>query len=257
MSLKAENMSVPFSIGFALFAWQTIYMLGIVPEKYFPSIFTVIEAFWQMLQNGELLKGEALTFSRAFIGLVGAASLGVLLAVLSDLSPVFGRGFRYISDAVQPIPPAAVVPMAVFSLGLGMKLYAFIIILVTVWPTYVNGVAALAAVSPVQINTGRSFGCSKFELLKRIKLPAAMPEIFTGIRYAATIALIAVIVSEMLAGRDGLGFMIFKKSFANRTADVFALMFAVAVTGVVLSTAVNLLRNAIVGWHKEMSVRHE
>lgn len=257
MTLKAENLSVPFSIVFALLAWQLIYGLGVVPEKYFPSIFTVIESFWQMLQNGELLRGEALTFSRALIGLVGAASLGIVLAILSDLSPVFARGFRYISDAVQPIPPAAVVPMAVFSLGLGMKLYAFIIVLVTVWPTYVNGVAALASVSPVQINTGRSFGCGRFELLTRIKLPAAMPEIFTGIRYAATIALIAVIVSEMLAGKDGLGFMIFKKSFANRTADVFALMFAVAVTGVVLNSAVNLLRNAVVGWHRKMSARQE
>jgi hypothetical protein len=81
--------------------------------------------------------------------------------------------------------------------------------------------------------------------------------ILTGIRYAATIALIAVIVSEMLAGKDGLGFMIFKKSFANRTADVFALMFAVAVTGVVLNSAVGLLRRAVVGWHREMSARHE
>lgn len=257
MTLKAENLSIPFSVAFALLCWQAIYGLGIVPEKYFPSIFTVTSAFWQMLESGELVKGEALTLSRALVGLVGAASLGIVLAILSDLSPVFGRGFRYISDAVQPIPPAAVVPMAVFSLGLGMKLYAFIIILVTVWPTYVNGVAALAAVSPVQINTGRSFGCSKLELLRRIKLPAAMPEIFTGIRYAATIALIAVIVSEMLAGRDGLGFMIFKKSFANRTADVFALMFAVAITGVVINAAVSLLRNAVVGWHKQMSARHE
>lgn len=256
MMSKGERYSVPFSVGFALVAWETVHFLGIVPDKYFPSILTIAAAFWQMLEDGQLLRGEALTFSRAFIGLIGAAALGILLAIVSDLSPVFGRGFRYISDAVQPIPPAAVVPMAVFSLGLGLKLYAFIIILVTVWPTYVNGAAALAAVSPVQINAGRSFGYGKLEILRHVKLPAAMPEIFSGIRYAATIALIAVIVSEMLAGRDGLGFMIFKKSFANRTPDVFALMFAVALTGVALNAVVGLLRNLMIGWHQQMSGRH-
>ena len=88
-------------------------------------------------------------------------------------------------------------------------------------------------------------------------MPAALPEIFTGIRYAATISLIAVIVSEMLAGRDGIGFMIFKKAFALRTAEVFGLMFLVGVNGVLLNGLVNLLRRGVTGWHIRMMERHE
>ena len=88
-------------------------------------------------------------------------------------------------------------------------------------------------------------------------LPAALPEIFTGIRYAATISLIAVIVSEMLAGRDGIGFMIFKKAFALRTPEVFGLMFLVSLNGVLLNGLVNLLRRAVTGWHLRMMERPE
>ncbi len=245
------------SVAILLGVWQLVYIVGIVPEKYFPSVLSLLAAFWQMLMSGELAKGELMTFSRAALGLSAASLLGVTLAILADLYPVFGRGFRYISDVLQPIPPAAVVPMAVFSLGLGIKLYAFVIILVTVWPAYMNGVAALSSVSPVQLAAGRSLGCSRLELLRHIKLPAAMPEIFTGIRYAATIALIAVIVSEMLAGRDGLGFMIFKKAFANRTPEVFALMFVVAINGVALNALVNGLRWLVTGWHIRMMERTE
>jgi ABC-type nitrate/sulfonate/bicarbonate transport system permease component len=145
--------------------------------------------------------------------------------------------------------------MAVFTLGLGIKLYAFVIILVTVWPPYLNGLAALSSVSKVQLETGRMLGCGKGDLLLRIKLPAAMPEIFTGIRYAATISLIAVIVSEMLAGRDGIGFMIFKKAFALRTPEVFALMFVVALNGVLLNLLVNVARRLLTGWHIRMMER--
>jgi len=245
------------SILIVMGVWQIVFLFGLAPEKYFPSIFTVAASFADMLQNGDLAKAEFLTFTRALIGLVAAALLGILLAIISDLSPVLGRGIRYISDILQPIPPAALVPMAIFALGLGYKLYAFVIILVTVWPPYMNGVAALSSVSPVQVNTGRMFGCSRWDLLWRIKLPAAMPEIFTGIRYAATISLIAVIVSEMLAGRDGIGFMIFKKAFALRTADVFALMFVVAVSGVMLNGFTNMLRRFVTGWHIRMMERTE
>jgi ABC-type nitrate/sulfonate/bicarbonate transport system permease component len=84
-----------------------------------------------------------------------------------------------------------------------------------------------------------------------------MPEVFAGIRYAATISLIAVIVSEMLAGRDGVGFMIFKKAFAMRTPEVFALMFVVGINGVLLNGLVNILRRSFTGWHMGMMERHE
>jgi ABC-type nitrate/sulfonate/bicarbonate transport system permease component len=107
----------------------------------------------------------------------------------------------------------------------------------------------------VQINTGLMLGYNRAEVLWRIKLPAALPEIFAGIRYAATISLIAVIVSEMLAGRDGLGFLIFRKAFALRTPEVYALMFVVAANGVVLNRLVALLRGWATGWHVAMMER--
>jgi ABC-type nitrate/sulfonate/bicarbonate transport system permease component len=163
-----ERLRVPISIAIVLGLWQFIYVLGIVNPKYFPSVPSIAAAFWTMTSSGELLKADGLTFGRALVGLIGAGVLGIAFAILSDVFPVFGKGFGYISDILQPIPPAAFVPMAVFSLGLGFKLYAFVIILVTVWPPYLNGVAGLNAVSPVQLNTGRMLGCNKWDLLWRI-----------------------------------------------------------------------------------------
>ncbi|WP_054005546.1 ABC transporter permease [Cypionkella psychrotolerans] len=256
-AIWAERLRVPICAALLLGAWQLVYALGVVPEKYFPSIPTIATAFWAMLNDGTVLSAWAVTFGRATVGLIGAALLGVALAIISDLSPVLSRGIRYISDVLQPIPPAAFVPMAVFMLGLGTKLYAFVIILVTIWPPYLNGVAALAGVGSVQLNTGRMFGLTNWQLLWQVKLPAALPEIFTGIRYAATISLIAVIVAEMLAGRDGIGFMIFKKAFALRTPEVFGLMFLVGLNGVLLNGLVNLLRQGLTGWHIKMMERPE
>lgn len=246
---------VLISAGLFALLWQAVVWSGVVPERYFPGIDKVAAGLLGMLASGELVTNGARTLLRAAIGLAGASLLGIGLAILSDLSPTFRKGFRPIAEMLQSIPPAALVPMAIFSLGLGAKLYAFIIILVTVWPPYFNGVAALAAVSPVQLAAGRMLGLERMGLLWQIKLPAAMPEIFAGIRYAATIAMIAVIVSEMLAGRDGIGFMLFKKAFAIRTAEVFALMFVTALMGVVLNRLVGALRWLVTGWHIRMMER--
>ncbi|MBL0371872.1 ABC transporter permease [Rhizobium sp. KVB221] len=235
--------------------WQVVAMLEIVPHKYFPSIPEIAEGFWSMLVSGELLAGDALTLTRAIIGIIGASLIGVALALLAEISPTFRAGFRPIAALVQPIPPAALVPMAVFMLGLGFKLYAFIIILVTIWPPYLNGAAALSAVSDVQVKTGKMLGLSDREILFQIKLPAAWPEIFAGIRYASTISLIAVVVAEMLAGRDGLGFMLIRKAFATRIPEVFALMFVCALNGVIMNSVINFARWRVTGWHIRMTER--
>ncbi|MET2828425.1 ABC transporter permease [Mesorhizobium shangrilense] len=234
-------------------AWQAIAMLGLVPEKYFPGIPAIAPGLWNMMTSGELARAEWLTLLRALTGLAAASVLGIGLAVLSDLSPIFRRGFAPIAALVQPIPPAAVVPMAVFMLGLGPKLYAFIIILVTVWPPYFNGVAALASVSDVQIRSGQMLGLSRWQILRQIKFQAALPEIFAGIRYASTISLIAVVVAEMLAGHDGLGFLLIRKAFALRIPEVYALMFVCAANGILMNAVVNALRWRLAGWHLRMT----
>jgi len=233
--------------------WQFVASLGLVPEKYFPGIPAIASGFWAMLKSGELFNAEWRTLTRALVGLAGASALGIGLAILSDISPTFRRGFAPVAALIQPIPPAALVPMAVFMLGLGPKLYTFIIILVTVWPPYFNGVAALASVSDVQIRSGQMLGLSRWEILWRIKLPAAMPEIFAGVRYASTISLLAVVVAEMLAGHDGLGFLLIRKAFAIRIPEVYTLMFVCALNGVVMNAMVNALRWQMTGWHIRMT----
>lgn len=233
--------------------WQSIASLGLVPQKYFPSVLAIAAGFRDMVMSGELVPAEFRTISRALLGVASASLLGIGLAVLGDLFPSFRRGFAPIAALVQPIPPAALVPMAVFMLGLGPKLYAFIVILVTVWPPYFNGVAALASVSDVQIRTGQMLGLSRWQILRQIKLPAAMPEIFAGIRYASSISLIAVVVAEMLAGHDGLGFLLIRKAFAIRIPEVYALMFVCALNGLIMNTAVNGLRWRLAGWQLRMA----
>lgn len=229
--------------------WQLVAVSGLVPKKFFPGLPEIAHGAAQMFVSGELIQGEALTLARAILGLVLASVIGIALAILSNASPFFNRGFRVVASFLQPIPPAAIVPMAIFMLGLGVELYVFIIVLVAVWSPYLNGVTALDAVPREQILTARMLNLSPLAILFRVKLPSAMPQIFAGIRYAAAVSLIGVIVSEMLAGRDGIGFLLVRKSFSIRIPETFALMFVTMLNGVFLAMLVNLARRVLTGWH--------
>lgn len=237
------------SLLLVLLVWETVSRLGIVPARYFPGLTEILSGAVEMIRSGELVAAELLTLGRAIAGLLLATLIGIALAVLSDVSPFFERGFRTITGLLQPIPPAAIVPLAIFGFGLGTQLYIFIIVMVTVWGPYLNGVAALRAVPVEQILNGRMMRMSAAEIMWRIKLPAAMPQIFAGIRYAAAVSLIAVVVSEMIAGRDGIGYLLVRKSFSIRIPETYALMFVTMMNGVLLAMLVNLGRRLLTGWH--------
>jgi ABC-type nitrate/sulfonate/bicarbonate transport system permease component len=156
------------------------------------------------------------------------------------------------TELLRPLPPAAIIPICMFAIGLGIKLYLFIIVFAAIWPVYFNTVAAFSGTSDVLLRTGRAFGCTRMELIRSIVLPQALPQIFIGIRIAATISLIGSVVTDLFAGQDGLGYLLFERAFALRIPDVFALTVLCGINGMLFNQMVLILRRFIIGWHEQM-----
>ncbi|MGZ5837388.1 MAG: ABC transporter permease, partial [Xanthobacteraceae bacterium] len=93
---------------------------------------------------------------------------------------------------------------------------------------------------------------SKLELMWSVVLPQALPQIFIGIRIAATIAVIGSVVTDFFAGQDGLGYLLFERAFALRIPDVFALTLLCGVNGMLFNELVMVLRRFVIGWHEQM-----
>jgi ABC-type nitrate/sulfonate/bicarbonate transport system permease component len=233
--------------------WAAVVWSGTVPANYFPSPLVVAEAFVAQVQSGEILRATAATFGRALAGLVAATLLGILIAVLAVRYRVFGRAFVPIADLFRSLPPAAITPVSIFFLGLGFKLYAFIIVFACFWSVFLAAHAALAGVSRQLHATARAFGYEGWARLIHVELPAALPETFIGIRIAAAVSLIAAIVAEMLAGRDGLGHLMSDAAFSLRIPDTFVGFAATMACGVVMNQLVVTLRRRAIGWHVTMT----
>ena len=105
--------------------------------------------------------------------------------------------------------------------------------------------------------TARCFGYSAWEILVRVRLPAALPEIMTGIRIGTGIALLATIAAEMLAGQSGLGFLLYDAAFSLRTPEMFAIMATTSALGLLFNTVVQQASRLVVGWHIAMTALAE
>jgi NitT/TauT family transport system permease protein len=232
--------------------WQTGVWLQVAPERYLPAPATVVRAAVTMFMSPDDMGAAAITMLRALAGFALTVPLGIALGILGALVPAFEKMLRPLSELLRPIPPAAIIPISLFAIGFGLKLYLFVITFAAIWPVYFNTIAAFSGTNDVLLRTGRAFGCRGISLIGAIVLPQSLPQIFIGIRIAATISLIGSIVTDMFAGQDGLGYLLFERAFALRIPDVFALTILCGLSGMIFNEMVLILRRFIIGWHEQM-----
>lgn len=233
--------------------WQFVVWLELVPETYFPGPVKTALALWGGLTGGELSRAAGQTMLRAVMGILGASALGIGIALLTARYQVVQRAFDPVAEFLRPLPPAALVPLSIFLLGLGWTLHAFILLFACLWPVYLSASSALKAVPTVQLRTSSVYGYEGWAKVWNVQFPAALPEIFIGIRVAAGVALMAAVVTEMLAGRDGLGFVISDSALTMRIPDVFAALVLTMLCGFTMNSLVVWARYHFVRWHLDLT----
>lgn len=237
--------------------WEAVARLGLFSADRFPPVAAIAASIVDELRSPKFLQHLGATWTRTLVGLTTAIVLGLLLALVAGQSRLVRRMLSPTVDMLRVIPPPAIVPLSMFVLGLGTPLFIFIIAFAAIWPIYMNAANALAAPEPVQMAMGRSLGYSDREILLGVRLPAALPEIFTGIRIASGTSLLAAVAAEMLAGSSGLGHLLYDAGFGMRTAEMFGLMLIIGVSGVLLNMFIGSIRRFMVGWHFRLAASAE
>jgi len=246
-------------IGIATLAvmWELVSRLEILPSEFFPPLTTVFVELYRAIISGEILQAEWLTLTRAGLGVLVAACVGISFAILTSTFRTCDALFAPIAEFLRPLPPAALIPISIFFLGIGPGLFLFTIVLAAVWPIYISATNALRSVDRTLIETGRSFGCGRWATLWQIQLPNAMPEIITGLRISVGIALLATVVVEMLAGRGGIGYLLFETAFSLRVAEMFGIMIIAGLNGILFNFLVVELGRVLAAWHFILTQRQK
>ncbi len=165
------------------------------------------------------------------------------------------RFYQLMNPLVQllrPIPPIAYIPLAILWFGLGNPPAFFLISLGAFFPVLMNTISGVRTVDEIYIRAARNLGASGATLFLRIILPAATPHILTGLRVGIGVAFIVVIVAEMIAVNNGLGFRILEAREFMWSDKIIAGMITIGLLGLAIDTGMDRINRYLLRWHRGM-----
>jgi len=239
------------SIAAVLVFWEGFARSGLVTPFMLPTFGAVLERIGSDAASGELLRNLGITLYRSLAGFFIATVLGVALGV----GMVRNRVLRWLFDPIIsvgfPMPKIAFLPIVTLWLGYYDVSKITRVVLDAFFPGVTATLAGAQAVERELVWSARNMGASERRILWEIVLPAALPQILTGLQVALPIALIVCIVAEMAMGGIGLGGAMLNASRFADSPGVFAGIVEIAVAGLGLVKGMAMLRRRLLLWHQE------
>jgi ABC-type nitrate/sulfonate/bicarbonate transport system permease component len=216
-----------------------------------PALSDVLARIWSDAWSGDLFINTALTLYRALVSFAICAVGGVGIGMAMSRNKIANWFFDPIISIGFPMPKIAFLPVVILWLGVYDVSKITIIVIDAIFPVIAATVIGIQSVERELIWSARNMGATNRELLTQIVLPAALPQIMTGLQVALPLTLIVAVVAEMLMGGYGLGgAMMTASRFANSTG-VFAGIVEIAVIGYCMVKAMALVRRRLLIWHQE------
>jgi len=240
------------SLAIVLVAWEIVARSSIVPRRIFPDVGDMAAALVPFARSGDLAYHLAATLQRTALGFGAAIVAGILLGSLFARVPWFERLVEPTFLVGYPVPKIALYPLFIFVFGINDLSKIALIFLECLYPITLQTLVGLRATDRSLLWAARGFGASRAALFWNVLIPSALPAIFSGIRIALPIAFVITIVTEIIGGNRGLGYVV---TFASQSFDYATAMAAVVVIGVVGFTFDRLvvgLRGRLIFWQRDL-----
>ncbi|VVD69888.1 ABC transporter permease [Pandoraea cepalis] len=249
--------------------WQIVTGLGWINPIILPSPLAVVAKWWQYLKptvtmadgvgawlnSSELLMDAANSLYRVVMGFLVGAVIALPLGLLMGTSSRIYGLFNPLVQVVRPIPPIAYIPLAILWFGLGNPPAFFLIALGAFFPVLMNTIAGVRHVDGIYLRAARNLGASQFTIFRRVIMPAATPYILSGIRIGIGTAFIVVIVAEMIAVNNGLGYRILEAREYMWSDKIIAGMLTIGLLGLVIDLGMDRLNNHLLKWHRGLETK--
>ncbi|MEU7901498.1 ABC transporter permease [Actinoplanes sp. NPDC049118] len=237
-------------LGLPVVLFVTWYAASANSENFYaPPLRAILVAFADTW-TPERLRADLLpSLARLGAGYLLAAVLGVALGVAIGVNPRLRAAAEPVLEFFRAIPPPVLVPVIMLFAGIGNGMKVIVIVSGCVWPVLLNTVEGVRAVDGVLSDTTRAYGVTGAARLRYLVLPSASPQIFAGLRQALSIAIILMVISEMFAASNGLGFTIvqFQRSFA--IPEMWSGIILLGLLGFGLSELFRLAERSTLAWY--------
>jgi NitT/TauT family transport system permease protein len=236
-----------------LAVWQGTVSGGLIDPLWVSSPFLVARELWELTISGELLGDVWMTVSEALIAFVVSSALGIVSGLLLARSPFWDDVLAPIIVALNSLPRIALAPLIILWFGVGVVAKVVTAFTLVYFILLVNTLGGAKNIDNDIMTIARLMGASKRDLLWKVTLPSALPWIFAGLSIALTYSLLGVIVAEILASNQGLGYLIASSAGNFDTAGVFAALVVLVVIAWLFSTAMRKIEARLLRWKPSLT----
>ena len=237
---------LPFAgIALLLGTWHALAASGLYTAEQLPGPLDALRASREAWSEGSLLPHVGASLARFAFAYLAAVLVAVPLGLVFGLRPALWKATDPVIQVLRPISPVAWFPLAVLWLGIGNLPAIAIIFVAAFYPALLATVSAVRRVDPIYVRVARNFGTRDYQLVFKVIVPAAFPQIAMGLRIAVGAAWVYLVAGEMLGARSGLGFLIIDARNFLRTDLILMAMAMVGAIGFVIDRGVAWLERRL------------
>jgi ABC-type nitrate/sulfonate/bicarbonate transport system permease component len=237
-----------------LAVWQ-ISATWWVDSPTWPPVTRILESWWANTIDGTLPTHFLATLWRQMLGYVLATVLGIGLGLIMGYYRAAFNTLEPLIEVLRPIPGPAYLPVLVLFIGIGDEMKVVLILVGAFFPVLLNTYSGVRAIDRVQFDTARTLGLTPFQTFRELIVPAASPQILTGMRISLAISLILAVLGEMIVSNDGLGYFTLLAERTFQLPNMYAGIFTLALFGYVVNRIFLWVEGRLIRWHSESSGR--
>ncbi len=238
--------------GALIFIWELSVRTGAINSIMIPKPSSIGAAIVDLyFVEGTIWRHFFITLTEAVVGFLIGAAIAVALAVGSSLSDPFRRYVTPYAIVMNVTPAIALTPVIIAWFGFGMGSKIALAAVISFFPVFVNTLTGLSQVDQEREELFTSLGASRFQVFTRLKVPAALPLLFAGLKIGLTTALIGAVVAEFAQATEGVGVLMNRFSFQLNMGASIATLLSMTLIGLILFYSMEFLDDRLVFWRRE------
>jgi ABC-type nitrate/sulfonate/bicarbonate transport system permease component len=249
MRSRALSVMLEVAVPLALLVLWGVWSSG-SDTYYFPPLTDILTTFADTWLFERVGSDVVPSLVRLGLGYGIACVVAVAAGLALGLSRALRRATDPIVQFLRAIPPPALLPFGILVLGVGTSMKVFIIAFVCLWPVLLNTIDGVAGVDPTLRETARVYDIAPRDRLLRVTLPAAAPQIFAGMRTSLSLALILMVISEMVASSNGIGYFVLQSQRSFAIPEMWSGILLLGILGYVLNAIFLVVERRVLRWHR-------
>ncbi|NED99101.1 ABC transporter permease [Phytoactinopolyspora halotolerans] len=239
------EIAVPIAV---LVLWAVLSRDG--SSFYFPPLLDIFRTFQETWLFTRVGSDVVPSLARLLTGYAIAVVAAVVIGVALGSSHLLRRMVDPVVQFLRAIPPPVLIPAGILVLGVNSTMKVALIAFVCFWPVLLNTIDGVDGVDPTLRETARSFHIRRRDRLFRVVLPSAAPQIFAGARVSLALAVIMMVVSEMVASTNGIGYFVLQSQRTYAITEMWSGILLLAILGYALNGLFLLVERQVLKWHR-------